>query len=286
MAGNVENLIQVYLKRPDLQAVYNPDGSAKNPKDPKVAGIPTLTDWAIKFGAKEDPTLAEFAATAPGTTTTNSVTTSTPFDPTSYGISPDLWKTLSPADKAFAESTATLLKNQFDAGQTNVSINQDLLNKALQSAQTDPNIIAKYGDAAKTAASDIAFNLGQINANYATAQSQQQLELAKQRKDLEGQLAQAGQAYSGFRRQAEDILGSQQANIIQSTKSQLQQQVQDLGRQYETTFGSAALGQLPTPITAGGETYNPLTGIMGSAPAAKQQEIQNKQSQIFNQERL
>jgi len=285
---NIENLIQVYLKRPDLQALYNADGSAKNPKDPKVAGIPTLRDWAVKFGAKEDATLADFAPGAPGTTTTTTGNTA-PFDPASYGISQELWGTLSSADKAFVESAAGLLKGQFDAGQTNVSINQDLLNKALTSAQTDPDIIAKYGDSAKTAANDIQFNLGQINANYATQQTQQQLEMAQAKKNLQDQIASGGQAYSGFRKQAENILGAQQANIIQSTKSQLQQNLQTLGSQYEKQFGTGALAGLP-PLTVGGETYNPIGNtaapVVGTEGINKQQDIQNRQAQIYNQERL
>jgi len=278
MAGNAENLIQVYLKRPDLQALYKPSGEAVNPKDPKVAGIPTLLDWAKQFGSKEEASLKEFAPAAPVTTPE--------FDPVANGIPLDVWNSLTPGDKAFAESTAGLLRKQYDQGQTNVSINQDLLNKALQAAQTDPNIISKYGDAAKAAASDVQFNLGQINANYATQQNQQQLEMAKQKKDLEDQLADAGQAYSGFRKQAENMLGSQQANIIQSTRSQLQQNLQNLGRNYEQTYGSDALYGLGIPFTAGGIGYQPLQGIKGSAPIAKQQEIESRQAQIFNNEAL
>jgi len=55
--GFAESLNQVYLKRPDLQAVYRPSGEAINPNDPRVAGIPTLMDWARQFGVKEEQTL-------------------------------------------------------------------------------------------------------------------------------------------------------------------------------------------------------------------------------------
>ncbi len=50
-------LQQVYATRPDLQAVYNPDGSAKNISDSRVAGIPTLEDWARTFGINESPVI-------------------------------------------------------------------------------------------------------------------------------------------------------------------------------------------------------------------------------------
>jgi hypothetical protein len=52
-------LQSVYGNRQDLQALYNPDGTAKNPADPKVAGIPTLQDWATKYGSKEEPALQQ-----------------------------------------------------------------------------------------------------------------------------------------------------------------------------------------------------------------------------------
>jgi hypothetical protein len=50
-------LMQVYSQRQDLQALYNPDGSAKNPNDPRIAGIPTLKDWASQYGVNEEPLL-------------------------------------------------------------------------------------------------------------------------------------------------------------------------------------------------------------------------------------
>jgi hypothetical protein len=50
-------LMDIFNNRPDLQALYNADGSAKNPNDPAVAGIPTLQDWSMKYGMTENPQL-------------------------------------------------------------------------------------------------------------------------------------------------------------------------------------------------------------------------------------
>jgi len=50
-------LFQEYRNRPDLQALYNQDGSAKNPNDPRLAGIPTLQEWAMKYGVNESALL-------------------------------------------------------------------------------------------------------------------------------------------------------------------------------------------------------------------------------------
>lgn len=52
-----EALLQEYKNRPDLQALYNPDGSAKNPNDPRIGGIPTLQEWAMKYGVNESQLL-------------------------------------------------------------------------------------------------------------------------------------------------------------------------------------------------------------------------------------
>ena len=57
MAIDQNRLQQIYQARPDLQQVYNPDGTAKDPSDPRIAHIPTLADWASQYGLKEDPTL-------------------------------------------------------------------------------------------------------------------------------------------------------------------------------------------------------------------------------------
>lgn len=56
----------IYEQRPDLQALYGPDGRAINPNDPKVAGIPTILDWAKNFGVKEYPTLQGFTGSVTG----------------------------------------------------------------------------------------------------------------------------------------------------------------------------------------------------------------------------
>ena len=77
----------IYSQRPDLQALYNPDGTAKNTKDPRVAGIPSLTDWAKQYGSKEDTRLAGFGqATQPGETPEQ---TPGQKSPTSTPVAPD-----------------------------------------------------------------------------------------------------------------------------------------------------------------------------------------------------
>jgi hypothetical protein len=267
-ASSNDALMAVYAKRPDLQALYNPDGSAKNPNDPKIRGIPTLSDWAVKYGKNEDPTLNNYQAPLP-------------FDPASVGIDPQTWAQLSPADKAFAQSLAGVVKGQYDQGQVNVSINQDLLNKALQAAQSDPDILARYGDSAKLGAAALQFNLAQLNSSWNVQQTQQNLALEKQKKDLALAAAQAGQAYSGYREQAKQRLNAEQASVIQSSSSQLKNSLQQLGSSYESMFGSSGLPS----VSAGGMAYSPTGGITGSEALSKKADILNKQQQIYNLEK-
>lgn len=58
-------LSSIYNSRADLQQLYNPDGSAKNPNDPRIANIPTLNDWAAQYGVNEHPELQAAGQAAP-----------------------------------------------------------------------------------------------------------------------------------------------------------------------------------------------------------------------------
>ena len=186
---------------------------------------------------------------------------------------------LSPADQAFSESLYKVTQEQITAGGVG-TVDSDSYQKALQIASEDPSIKATYGDAAKTAAQDLAFSIGQITGNQETGQAALQATQLQQKQALEAQIATSGQAYSGFRKQAEDQLKTQQADVIQSTRSQLQQQIQQLGRGYESAYGSGFPG---TPgsssITAGGPvtgqvSYQPVGGIVGTQTYNQQQASQ------------
>jgi len=62
MASFDQTLNQIYANRPDLQELYNPDGSAKNVNDPRIAGLPTLRDWGQQYGSQEYPELGQALA--------------------------------------------------------------------------------------------------------------------------------------------------------------------------------------------------------------------------------
>ncbi len=188
--------------------------------------------------------------------------------------------TMSPADQAFTESLYKVTQGQIMAGGVG-TVDAGSYNKALQIASEDPAIKATYGDAAKIAAADLAFNIGQITNNQATAQPALQASQLQQKQALEQQIAQSGQAYSGFRKQAEDQLKTQQADVIQSTRSQLQGQIQQLGRSYESSYGSGFPGTGgSSAITAGGPVtgqvnYQPVGGITGTQTYGQTQAAQS-----------
>ena len=184
-----------------------------------------------------------------------------------------LKNTLPPADQAFVQSMWQVQQGQYNSGGVG-ALDPQSYQKAMQIAATDPNIKAYYGDAVNTAAKDLAFSIGQITANQATGQAALQATLTQQQQSLQQQIQSAGQAYSGFRKQAEQQLSAQQADVIQSTRSQLQQQIQNLGRGYETQFGSGFPGTSgAAAISAGGPltgqvNYQPVGGLIGTQTQA------------------
>jgi len=71
-------LLQEYRSRPDLQALYNIDGSPKNPNDSRIAGIPTLQEWAMKYGVNESQLLKTAQANQTGRNSPSAMLPTTP----------------------------------------------------------------------------------------------------------------------------------------------------------------------------------------------------------------
>lgn len=212
--------------------------------------------------------------------------TGTPFDPNTYGISQNDWNNLGSGGQAFVQSLTNFLQGQYDQGLANVSINADLLNKAMTAAQSDPDIKAKYGDSLSLAQADLQKNLSLINQNYGQQLTQEEQVAQQQQKDLSNQQAAAGKAYSGFRAQAKQLLDTQQSGIIQSTKSQLQSSLNQLGSSLEGQFGTQALQNKFAPISAVGQNYSAAGNITGSQPLAQKADVFNKGLSIYDSEKL
>jgi hypothetical protein len=208
-----------------------------------------------------------------------------PVPSTSQVNSADVWNlpgaaqlknSLAPATQALMESMYKVSQGQIAAGGVG-NFDPETFNKALNLAATDPQIKSTYGDAAALAQQNLAFQLQQITGNQLTGQAALQATQQQQQQALQQQIASAGGVVSGFNKQAKNELAAQQADIIQSTRSQLQQQIQQLGQGYESQFGSAFPGTAgSSSITAGGPltgqvTYQPVGGITGTQNAAELQ---------------
>lgn len=255
---------------------------------PEVKSGSDFANWSGKSLSLD--ALPQVQRSLQGSTTTGqTVSTGVSFDTPdwykAYGISDDMWNKLDAGTKAFVQSTAQLVQGQYDQGMINVSVNSDLLNKALASAQTDPNIIAKYGDSLKLAQADVQRNLALVDEEFAQSKGLLTAKQQAERKALSEQEADAGRVYSGFRQQAEKQLATEQSAVIGSSKRALQSKLNQLGGSLEKQYGTAGLGQFGQ-IQAGGLAYQSVGGITGLEQGAKQSDIETRQQQIFNMEKL
>lgn len=207
------------------------------------------------------------------------------FDYSKYNITDELWNTLDPATKAFVESMSGMLQAQYDQGVANVSINADLYNKAYEAAKNDPNIMAKYGDALKLDQGSLVQNLGLIDAEFDQKYGLNQMRFEQEKKQLADMEADAGRAFSGFRKQAEGRLATEQSGVIESSKRQLQGQLNQMGQALEARYGTQGLSQFGN-LSAGGLAYNPIGNITGTVERDKEQDILTKAANTFNMERL
>jgi len=183
-------------------------------------------------------------------------------------------------------------KQQYQQGTVNADIQAADLQKAIDSVANDVEFKAKYGDslalsndAFKQTLQDYQFQTGQIG-------EQQKDQFLAQRKQLAEASAAAGQAYSGFREQAKQQLAKEQTGIIESTRQQIKNQLQNLGTSYEAQFGTAAVKtpttQYVNPMTGVAENYayNQVGGIYGSQPLAMKQEQEQAGAQRYGNVKL
>lgn len=176
------------------------------------------------------------------------------------------------------------------------------LQQAIDYAKADPNILAKYGDALKVDTTQL--NQGLADLQFATNQSSQQTQqqFENDRKALAEQQAANGTAYSGFRSQAQNQLGTQESGIVASSRSALQKSLNDMTTAFESKYGTAAttpasltyndplasattslsgLKTMPSSTTNSTLTGATSGGITGSQPLAEQADVLNKASSIY-----
>ena len=196
---------------------------------------------------------------------------------------------MSAGDQANWAMTGTYLKKQSDLAATTASINAQTFNDAYTKAVNDPNIAAKYADLATTTAGDFANNLSQISLNAQLTSQQQQAQMQQAQAAQEKQFGGAGTAYSSFRQGAQQQLNTSNQGVIQSTASQIQQQLRTAGAGAEQLYGSNY-----APLQNAGVQYlNPLTGqsqnigyqgygnLTGTVGQQKEADVLARQQQIY-----
>jgi hypothetical protein len=181
------------------------------------------------------------------------------YDPylSSFGITADIWATLSPVQQSQISVIDQIARGLYAQNASDVTVQ-----KALQEATIDPNMMAKYSDAAKIDVQAFKQSLDQLRINSSVASQQQQQQFIDDKKALDEQNAASGTAYSGFRSQAQQKLATQESGVITSTRAALQKQLNDAATTFESKYGTTAAGKLPA--TAEGLSGQLTGGITGS----------------------
>jgi len=149
---------------------------------------------------------------------------------------------------------ADMQKQQNTIGLGNANIQAGDLAKSIASIANDPVFIAKYGDQLKLSTATFNNNVQQLQQQTGQLATQQHQQFEQQQKDAAERAAAAGQAFSGFREQAKQQLASDQSGIIESTRSQLKNNLTSLGQSWEGMYGSK---DAKTPSV---NYVNPITG--------------------------
>lgn len=258
-------------------------------------GFPDLS----QFAPSTQTTQTSSTSTTPSTTSSSTSGTLT-YNPAwaAYGVTQDSWSQLNTTQQAVVGAALTSAANQYSTGASKVS-----LSDALAAAATDPNLVAQYADAAKIDANTFQQTIQQLQQASTLSGQQQQQQFENDRKALSEQQAANGTAYSGFRGQAQQQLGQTEAGIVQSSRSTLQNNLDQATKSFEQKYGTAAT----TPATAsfndpyassnyslsglykpsGGPANTLLTGtttggITGSQPIAKQNSINDLAGQYVS----
>jgi peptidoglycan hydrolase-like protein with peptidoglycan-binding domain len=175
------------------------------------------------------------------------------------------------------------------------------LDEALKAAQNDHNIVEKYSDMMKLDKQAFSQQIGQLQQQISTDSQQQQTKFENERRQLSENFANAGQAYSGLRQRAQQQLGEQQSGIIQSSKSTIQKQLNDMTAAFEGKYGSGSASpytaQFKDPfassnVSLSGLKQSPTSstsnlsgqmagGITGTAPLAQKQDVLNKGADLY-----
>jgi hypothetical protein len=221
-------LADIYAQRPDLQELYGTDGRALNPNDPRVAGIPSILDWAEQFGSKEYNTLQGFNAAQYGQ----------PQQPTEYSTGdPNLDALLGQFDQLLQNQAAQ--GKQFDP---NIELTPDVVKKFLDQATKE--VSPYYQNQIKVIRKDLDNNLGELMKAYQLSKQQAESDFKANLSAKREQLAGDGLAYSGVRGQQEQKLREDTSRSLESAANSAASKARSAILDTESKIGSRNLNNL------------------------------------------
>lgn len=220
----------IYEQRPDLQALYGPDGRAINPNDPKVAGIPTILDWAKNFGVKEYPTLQGFTGSVTGGSSggTGSTGKFNTGDPNTDALLQEIY-------------------DKFQGQQLNpdIEITPELAKQFLDEASK--RVSPYYTSRIDLIRDDLNRNLDQLQSSYDLQKQQDESQFKQNLGAKRESLAGAGLAFSGNRGAAEQSMVEGQNRQLKANAQAAAGKAAEAISGVEAKIGSRNLAGLNMP---------------------------------------
>lgn len=201
----------------------------------------------------------------------------------SLGLSDATIQALGPQGVSQFASIGEAIKKMYESNYpVPQTFSQSDLDKILAQAQNDPNINQYYKDQLRVGQEELKRNLAYVQGDYQALEKQQQDKLLQGGKNLAEEYASKGAINSGFYEQAKTRLAEENQGIIESSKRTLQRELDQLGMGQEKTYGTSNL----QPVSIGGVSYNPLTGIAGQLEQNRLLDIRGKEEELINKESL
>lgn len=278
-------LATVYANRPDLQALYNPDGTAKNPGDPRLQGIPTLQAWAQTYGVKEEPLLQTAQSNPQGS---NVPSTSSNASSTSTGTGT---ASVTPTDLGPYQGLYDQLKQYLDklqaSGQMinpNVSITPEKIAEFTQAAKNQ--IHPYYATQLQAASDQFLKSLGYSAQSIAAAEQKAQTTYGRSLDNLAARSADQGFAQSGIRQKEEAQLAQDTQSDLDQNRRQLGENAYSAATQFAQRFGGTNVPTAPTisaeprvlPGVSKFDTSGSNTGLYSLDPGIYNQLIGSEQN--------
>ena len=283
--GFQDVLQQVYLSRPDLRAVYDQNGNAINPNDPKVAGIPTLTAWAQKYGVNEIPALKQVfnqqtgngvisGQTVPGSDNTQlaDINNLNGQQTPQLGAFTELFR----QQKAFLDK----LQARGQAINPNVTITPERLAEFTKQAESEIN--PYYISQSKLARESILNSFGYSRDEILNQEKQLEKQYGRSLRSLGEASAEQGFAQSGIRNRQESELAQDTQNQIDTRRRSLSFEAGNQARQFAKEYGGSNLPELANSFNGLSRSPQVLAGERNFDTSANQKPFYQLSPDVYD----